>query len=454
MPILNRAGMSGTAMIACVNPQSDDYDETLSILGNASIASRIKEISDVGRTASQHQSSAVSAALIAAAKEAREAKQEAREAAKEAAAAAAKEAKDAKEAAGKRRRVDSTNSTGSSATVGSQALRRSRDSVCMAPGASNANPGAGGKRLPNMKPVALSGAKRKVDSEGSIDSLATASVDDSEESELKRLRREVFQLREDKSQMEFHQLSRETEIREEVSQEMAKFSSHLLTQIQSLQNQLSDQQSASSSKSDVTRSVKKERKRQMTRIAEECSVRDVQEVEDELDRMKAAYEQEISMLKTQNGALANAVQKLQGSSVGPAGIMPPSSISSAIANKFSSVFAGPATQSNQQSAEVAAEFSKRFAKKNDENYVNIMPMSSTGLDKKSPLGKSPLSNSPNRSPLSEVRNPGNSPVMKSYQNGTISAAAKRVDSPQRVRDENNSTTASGYGTRLRSQIRA
>jgi hypothetical protein len=33
MPILNRAGMAGTAMIACVNPQVDDYDETISILG-------------------------------------------------------------------------------------------------------------------------------------------------------------------------------------------------------------------------------------------------------------------------------------------------------------------------------------------------------------------------------------------------------------------------------------
>jgi len=453
MPILNRAGMSGTAMIACVNPQSDDYDETLSILGNASIASRIKEISDVGRTASQHQSSAVSAALIAAAKEAREAKEQAREAAKEAAAASAKEAKEAAReaaAAGKRRRVDSTNSTGSSATTGTQGLRRARDSVCIVP-ANNANPGAGGKRAPNTKPVALSGAKRKVDSEGSMDSIATAaSMDESEESELKRLRREVFQLREDKAQMEFHQLSRETEIREEVSQEMAKFSSHLLQQIQSLQNQLSDQQTASSSKNDVTRSVKKERKRQMTRIAEECSGRDVQEVEDELERMKAVYEQEITVLKTQNGALANAVQKLQGSSVGPAGIMPPTSISSAIANKFTSVF-------TQQSGEVAAEFSKRFSKKNDENNcVNVAPAfnANAGVEKKSPLGKSPLSNSPNRSPLSEVRNPGNSPVMKNYQNGTISAAAKRVDSPQRVRDENSATSASGYGTRLRSQIRA
>lgn len=33
MPQLCRAGLTGVAMIACVNPQVDDYDETLSILG-------------------------------------------------------------------------------------------------------------------------------------------------------------------------------------------------------------------------------------------------------------------------------------------------------------------------------------------------------------------------------------------------------------------------------------
>jgi hypothetical protein len=33
MPQLCRAGLAGVAMIACVNPQIDDYDETLSILG-------------------------------------------------------------------------------------------------------------------------------------------------------------------------------------------------------------------------------------------------------------------------------------------------------------------------------------------------------------------------------------------------------------------------------------
>jgi len=33
MPLLSQAGLSGVAMITCVNPQPDDYDETISILG-------------------------------------------------------------------------------------------------------------------------------------------------------------------------------------------------------------------------------------------------------------------------------------------------------------------------------------------------------------------------------------------------------------------------------------
>ena len=38
-------------MVACVNPHVDDYDETLSILGNASLALKIKEFSSFNRSA-------------------------------------------------------------------------------------------------------------------------------------------------------------------------------------------------------------------------------------------------------------------------------------------------------------------------------------------------------------------------------------------------------------------
>ena len=34
MPVLMKTGISGTSMITCINPKAEDYDETLSILGN------------------------------------------------------------------------------------------------------------------------------------------------------------------------------------------------------------------------------------------------------------------------------------------------------------------------------------------------------------------------------------------------------------------------------------
>jgi chaperonin cofactor prefoldin len=248
-----------------------------------------------------------------------------------------------------------------------------------------------------------------------------------------------------------------------VSQEMAKRSQHLLEQIQSLQRQLVERDDSAST--DITRSVKKAHKRQMKTIAEEVSGRDVQEVEDELERSKATYEQEIAVLKSQNKALANAVEKLQSAAVGPTAVMPPTtSVLSAKVNTLGNAIAGAVSNSastfqqsiDNSSAQVAAEFSKRFSKKgNDENSGAAANVPSAQEEKCSPMNKSPASRSPSRSPLSEVRNNGgNSPVLKSYQNGTISAAAKRVDSPQRVRDDASASSGT-YGARLRSQqIRA
>ena len=33
IPVLSRVGLSCVSLVACVNPQVDDYDETISILG-------------------------------------------------------------------------------------------------------------------------------------------------------------------------------------------------------------------------------------------------------------------------------------------------------------------------------------------------------------------------------------------------------------------------------------
>ena len=47
MPDIAKAGLNGVAMITCINPQVEDYDETISILSNASLAFKIKEIVEV-----------------------------------------------------------------------------------------------------------------------------------------------------------------------------------------------------------------------------------------------------------------------------------------------------------------------------------------------------------------------------------------------------------------------
>jgi hypothetical protein len=491
MPILNRAGLSGTAMIACVNPQIDDYDETISILSNASLASKIKEISDVGRTASQQMSNAAITAANAAAV---------------AAAAATVAAANAAAALNqqKRRRVENGGtSTGSAGTL----LSRTSSSS----GAALVRPRPISKHGHGAATAAAGALKRKASSE-TVEEVAAAdcmdvdaaSVSDEPGTELKRLRVEVTSLRELNASLAYEQLNRETEIRIEVAEEMALRSNHLLEQIQSLQNQLSEVQSSSSTvMTDLTKSVKKQRKRQMRTIEQDHAQRDVQEVEEEMERMKAGYEKEISILKSQNFALTNAVKKLQiaaSSSSQPAGIPPPS-LSAAIVSKFNNVFGAasssskpPSNSSNtvqiqeniENSSSAAAEFSKRFAssssnnnnaanaKKNDENSGIPVAMDVSGM-KKSPLSKSPLSQS--RSPLSEMKNANNnSPVqpcgaqsprcgggnsvVKSYQANTVSHSAKRVDSPQRVRDENTAPSSSaaasgqsqGYSTRLRTQV--
>lgn len=465
MPILNRAGMAGTAMVACVNPQSDDYDETLSILGNASIASKIREISDVGRTASQHQSTtsiANNAAIVAAAAAAQAAEKAAERAAEKAeklAAAQAVAQEKAAAVAAKRRRVDS-GSTGALANTGKASAR---ESMVSAPAA---------KRPASTKTVAivLSGNKRKADNHDDEEDQQESEVDADIAEEIRLLNVLVEELTAENDQLKAERNTLEVVVRNQVFDELKPVHERHHAEVATLMAEIEELKATKSRSENVLQSVRKKRKQQEKEIMGED--RDnVKEVEAEMERMKADYEEQIADLKAQNEGLSNAFVKLQGvTSAGPAGIMPPTSMSS-IASKLGSVFGtsnAPATSSAaaaalQQSmdhsvAQVTAKFNDRFNRgaKNDENAnAAVGNTVSIGLVEK----HSPLSKSPSRSPLSEVRNAGNSPVggLKNYQNGTISAAAKRVDSPQRQRDENSTTAAnnSAYGTRLRSQqIRA
>lgn len=280
------------------------------------------------------------------------------------------------------------------------------------------------------KPVEnISGAKRT----SSLLSTETIEYDENGDemvvslSECKRLRQEIQALKELNAQLSFDQYMRETEIRAEVSEEMAMRSGHLLEQIQSLQSQLNNQTSMSVAMSSVTASVKKQRKHQLRSIAEENATKDLQEVEDELERTKSTHEQELALLKAQNDQLLKAVKSMEAKEGAAAPVVVTESSSQAT-NQLDNNSAMLIQSIDSSSAQVAAEFSNRLQrdqrfKKNDENAFFIYPADNA---KKSSSSSPLLTKSPSRSPLSNV---GNSPVqirlMKGYQQPPLAAGSEQ-----------------------------
>jgi len=261
MPLLSRAGLAGTGMVVCVNPQVDDYDETISILSNAALACNIKEIANLGRigTVTAHPQRASAGAVL-------DKKEDAKD----------------KNAISKKRSAD-----------GNFAKMTARDSmVCIA----KANAANIKRTTSNLRISAPSNANDDIDDDSKVD---VADV----QSELKSLKIELANLREQNQQLITQSIARETEIRMEVSEEMAERSSYLLEQIQDLQEQLYSRQSKIDN---VTRSCKKIKKRQVE-IAAEDSSRDLKEAEEELERVKAAYESDISKLKEDKARLEKEV---------------------------------------------------------------------------------------------------------------------------------------------------
>lgn len=246
MPLLSRAGLAGTGMVVCVNPQVDDYDETISILSNAALACNIKEIANLGRigTVTAHPQRASAGAVL--------------------------DKKEDIKAINKKRSAD-----------GNLVKMPVRDSmVCVAKGNANI------KRTTSNLRVSAPCNDETIDGDSKID------VSDVQ-AELKSLKIELASLRDQNQQLLTQSIARETEIRMEVSEEMAERSSYLLEQIQDLQEQLYSRQTKIDN---VTRSCKKIKKRQVE-IAAEDSSRDLKEAEEELERVKSAYEFDIAKLK-------------------------------------------------------------------------------------------------------------------------------------------------------------
>lgn len=230
MPTLYRVGTAGTSMIACVNPQSADYDESISVLGNASLACEIniKEIVPPEKAVKQpflkkHAS---------------------------------------------RQSVSSASSNSTAAQP--QVVNESR--------------------------------KRKA-----------SVVSDSEprNQEVDSLVKEIEALKATNKALLESQFIREQEIREEVCEEMAKYSQVLLDQIKDLQDEIYDLKSHNN---DVHKSVKKA-KREQRSLEHEESIKNLVDTEEEMERLKKYYEAEIKSLKQEirTSKIEIAEWKLQAS---------------------------------------------------------------------------------------------------------------------------------------------
>jgi hypothetical protein len=244
MPLLGRVGLAGMAMLTCVNPQVDDYDETLSILSNASLACKIKEITDLGRT--------------------------------------------------------TVGVVGVGASQGGGGAHRS----LAGPGATHRSSSILGNNAKANQPSALkrNHSKSSAASLGDaaeyapmqvIDPEAAASASADVLKELQKLREEVGLLKTENEALLLANFEKETEVRQEVAGEMARMSGHLLEQIQELQEQLDAKENHFH---DVTKSCKKARRKQME-IESAETAKDLKEAEEELERVKAQYEGDLEVLR-------------------------------------------------------------------------------------------------------------------------------------------------------------
>lgn len=268
MPELGRAGIAGVAMITCVNPQCDDYDETISILGNASLACKITELADIGRPAQppsmistifNHFNANTSTSTTE--KPTADSKQVPANKRK-------REKNDEAPPLSTAKRNAATANTATSHSL--KALRK--NSTCAPNTASTQSLRTLGRQNSSTSRTNSSDGRPSADDR---------SVSDEEEPEMKKLRMTIVQLENENKVLLKSQIERETEIRCEIAEEMSKRSDLLLQQIKRLKTQLKEKDigespdSVSSSNGAnnslmLQRSVKKAKRKQIDKVNEEA----------------------------------------------------------------------------------------------------------------------------------------------------------------------------------------
>lgn len=324
MPFFAKAGLQGVTMIACVNPQAEDYDETLSVLTNVSIACKIREISFRPEPAPS---------VI-------------------------------------------------------EKPRMHKSSILMPQKVGQATAGKGKRSSSLISDVTCDTALADYHA-GTEQELSNIPF-------VRGLKEEIERLTIENQQLQNDQWARETEIRLEVSEEMAKRSQHLLERIQELQDELSSKEQATYT---IQQSCKKVKRKQ--RDEEHVQrARDLEEAEDEIERLKAQHDGEILALKQENTALRNEVKRLK-------------SVHENISSTTSVMTASVSTSAAVVApTEVVPFIEVKPATNPADSFTQRMQRDKRfqrGENKcKSPV-KSPVK-SPARSPLQAVKDAGNSPL--------------------------------------------
>ena len=237
MPHLGRVGLAGTAMLTCVNPHPDDYDETISVLGNASLACSIREIVDVRANLRMSALAMERAVERANNKEAKAALIE-----------------------GKKRRAD-----GSGVIPPTKYAREGNRPA--------------GKRASEISEV----------------SSSTTHADDAT---IKQLQEEVAALKAVNRALIAEQYLKESQIRQEVSAELEQRGAVLLNEVAELQQELLKLRHMQRDEGDVMKSCKKARRRQGALAVEGASTETLA-AEEELELLSQRHALEISQLKAE-----------------------------------------------------------------------------------------------------------------------------------------------------------
>ena len=237
MPHLGRLGLAGTAMLTCVNPHIDDYDETISVLGNASLACSIREIVDV-RANLRMSALAVERAVERANN---------------------KEAK-AVLLEGKKRRAE-----GSAIIPPTKYAREGNKPT--------------GKRASEI-------------------SESSSSTNHADEATIRLLQEEIAGLKAVNKALIAEQYIKESQIRQEVSTELEQRGALLLNEVSELQQELLKLRRDKRNDTDVMKSCKKARRWQVALAVEGASTETLA-AEEELELMSHSHALQISQLKAE-----------------------------------------------------------------------------------------------------------------------------------------------------------